>query len=210
MPVNYSHFYRRFIPTAHRLLLDRVVASKAGLVVGKTLVIGAGNINYEKFFPNASEVINSDIERYGEHISVLLDAEKICFADCQFDSVVAFEVLEHLRDPGAVCNEILRILKPGGHFYFSVPFLFRIHGDPSDYQRFTLYGLESLLEGFSRCNITGYGGRLAVISDLITTTCKPFAALRLFNFMLRFLPIGSSSDSPSGYFAVADKAEQTP
>jgi 2-polyprenyl-3-methyl-5-hydroxy-6-metoxy-1,4-benzoquinol methylase len=38
-----------------------------------------------------------------------------------FDLVVAAEVIEHLENPRAVCRELFRLLRPGGHVLISTP-----------------------------------------------------------------------------------------
>jgi 2-polyprenyl-3-methyl-5-hydroxy-6-metoxy-1,4-benzoquinol methylase len=38
-----------------------------------------------------------------------------------FDVVVAAEVIEHLENPRAVCRELFRLLRPGGHLLLSTP-----------------------------------------------------------------------------------------
>lgn len=71
-----------------------------------------------------------------------------CIADGTFDFVVCTEVLEHTLQPFHAADEILRILKPGGKLFLSVPFNFRIHGPLPDCWRFTEHGLKSLLRNF--------------------------------------------------------------
>lgn len=43
------------------------------------------------------------------------------FPDNHFDAIFAWQVMEHLYDPVTTCQEIHRVLKPGGFFIFSVP-----------------------------------------------------------------------------------------
>lgn len=45
----------------------------------------------------------------------------LTFENRQFDVVVAGDVLEHLRDPGRVLDQIRELIAPGGHLALSVP-----------------------------------------------------------------------------------------
>lgn len=205
MPVQYKNVIRRIFPTAHRVLLDRLIADHAADVTGEVLVLGAGMTDYREVFPNAKTVVNSDVEEFGPHIDMCLDAHALSLEADHYDYVVAFEVFEHLHDPNQACNEIYRVLKQGGVFLMTMPFMFRIHGDPSDYTRFTKYGLATLLSGFADVDLSPYGGRVSVISDLITTASKALVPLRSLNLVFHLVPRSGSDDAPSGYVALAVK-----
>ncbi len=62
------------------------------------------------------------------------------------DTVLSFQVLEHLREPQLMLNEAFRILKPGGYMVITVPFQWWVHEAPFDYYRYTPYGLKYLFE----------------------------------------------------------------
>jgi ubiquinone/menaquinone biosynthesis C-methylase UbiE len=47
--------------------------------------------------------------------------EQLPFAGESFDLIVCIWVLEHLRSPETVLNEVRRVLRPGGHFVFLTP-----------------------------------------------------------------------------------------
>ncbi len=49
------------------------------------------------------------------------DATKLPFADDSFDVVITSEVLEHIQDDVTAIAEMVRVLKPGGHFAATVP-----------------------------------------------------------------------------------------
>jgi ubiquinone/menaquinone biosynthesis C-methylase UbiE len=49
------------------------------------------------------------------------DAARLPVAKHSFDIVVSSWVLEHLPEPERVFDEISRVLKPGGHFFFLTP-----------------------------------------------------------------------------------------
>jgi SAM-dependent methyltransferase len=49
------------------------------------------------------------------------DLQKTSFASETFDMVVACEVLEHVPDAEMAEREVVRILKPGGVYFFTVP-----------------------------------------------------------------------------------------
>jgi SAM-dependent methyltransferase len=49
------------------------------------------------------------------------DVRKLDFADDAFELVVCFEVIEHLEDPSAAFDELVRVLAPGGLLLISSP-----------------------------------------------------------------------------------------
>ena len=51
-----------------------------------------------------------------------VDLQRMGFADASFDLVVTSDVMEHVRDDAAAHREIARILRPGGHYVFTVPY----------------------------------------------------------------------------------------
>jgi SAM-dependent methyltransferase len=48
------------------------------------------------------------------------EGENLPFDDCSFDIVLSDNVVDHARDPRRIIEEIARVLKPGGIFYFTV------------------------------------------------------------------------------------------
>lgn len=102
-------------------------------------------------------------------LDVQADAAALPFAGESYAAVLCSEVLEHVRDPLTVLRQIERVLQPGGVVLITVPFLFRQHGDPSDYGRYTeWYWGEHLRElGFEAIQIEKQGLFGSVLADML-------------------------------------------
>lgn len=81
----------------------------------------------------------------GPGVDVVASAEKVPFEDSTFDLVFCLETLEHAEKPYLICAEIERVLKPGGITIVSSQQNFPIHMHPSDYFRYTPFGMKALL-----------------------------------------------------------------
>jgi len=68
-----------------------------------------------------------------------------------FDVIIADQVFEHLLWPYRAAKNVYAMLKPGGYFMITVPFLIRVHNIPNDCTRWTEQGLRYFLAeaGFS-------------------------------------------------------------
>ena len=97
------------------------------------------------------------------------DGTTIPLADASVDSAMATEVLEHCPDPDAVLAEIFRVLRPGGTFFFTVPFLWPLHDVPYDEYRYTPFALDRHLAkaGFVDREIIPHGGWDASLAQMI-------------------------------------------
>lgn len=206
MPKSHRIWYRRIFPTAHKLLLNRKLDDLFSGVQGDVLVIGAGKEPYNKLLPSANSIVTTDIGPLHEGLDQVADAHDLPFGDESFDSVVAVEVFEHLQAPAVAAQEVYRVIRPGGTALITVPFMFHVHGDPHDFQRFTRNGIENLFKRFGDVSVTEFGSRVHVISDILTTWAAPFAALRISNFLLGVWPLNrESKDCPSGYIVELKK-----
>ena len=99
-------------------------------------------------------------------------AENIPIEENKFDMALMAEVLEHLENPSKVLQEACRILKPTGKIIATMPFLYPIHADPYDYQRWTPERIKLEFEkaGFTIEKITPMGSVFAVMYDLLYTS----------------------------------------
>jgi SAM-dependent methyltransferase len=140
---------RLFINSSRHYL--ELFASEAGKAMSDDSLVldaGAGNCVYQKHFSQhryeSADFCQID-KRYGE-ITYVCDLSEIPVDDSRYDMVFFSQTLEHLPEPGKVINELIRVLKPGGQLWLSVPLFYAEHEIPHDYFRYTQYGLRHLLE----------------------------------------------------------------
>ncbi len=103
-------------------------------------------LEYPPMADNLIPEIWNLLERFRGVVDVFGDGQRLPFADDSFDTVVAFEVLEHVRNPDECLAESSRVLRPDGRILLTVPFVAPLHQLPFDYYRFTPGGITVLLE----------------------------------------------------------------
>jgi len=88
----------------------------------------------------------------------------------QYDLIIADQVFEHLKWPYRAGRNVHAMLKPGGTFLISTPFLVRVHRVPIDCSRWTEEGLSCLLQecGFAADAVTtgSWGNRACLKGNL--------------------------------------------
>jgi SAM-dependent methyltransferase len=149
-------------------------------VRGRALDVGSG---WRSF---GWKALRMDIEP-GFKPDVIGNAEgPLGFRDASFDTVLVLDVLEHLRRPFRAVEEIIRVLKPGGTLYLTVPFCYPRHG--VEYYRFTELALRDMLSGFDLDIVPVARGRLArfvrkcfpgeaIVEGYFVTAVKPRPAV---------------------------------
>jgi SAM-dependent methyltransferase len=128
-------------PTLHDRLREQYVF---GAPPG-TLILNVGS-GIESFVDD-TRVVNFDIAPHA-NTHVVGDGHHLPFASDSFDVVWLSAVLEHVRKPWLVAEQIYEVLKPGGVVLVSVPFIQKRHGSPNDYYRYTADGLRSVFDRF--------------------------------------------------------------
>ena len=144
---------------------------------GCLLDIGCGKMPYKEFILKNSSVdtyVGLDIEnalQYDADIKpdFTWDGIKMPFQNESFESAFGTEVLEHCPNPKIILQEVNRILKPGGVFFFTVPFLWPLHEVPHDEYRYTPFSLKRILgeTGFEKIEIKATGGWHASMAQMM-------------------------------------------
>ena len=91
------------------------------------------------------------------------------FESEQFETAFGTEVLEHCPNPKVILSEVYRVLKPGGVFFFTVPFLWPLHEVPHDEFRYTPFSMKRLLgeAGFLNIEIKATGGWHSSLAQML-------------------------------------------
>jgi len=91
------------------------------------------------------------------------DIHEMPFENNSIDALVCIAVLEHVQNPIKACEEMYRVLKPGGYLFLYVPFLYYYHAEKGyygDYWRFTPDSLNYICKDFSQIEIVPVRGAI--------------------------------------------------
>ena len=181
--------------TCRRILIRRYVSEKTKSWVGLLCDVGGSRTGRTIFPPSSS---NYSCSRIIVNISendepdVIGDANYLPFRDNSFDYVTCTETLEHISHPELTIQEIYRVLKPGGVFLLTMPFMYPYHPHPADYQRWTSQKMDLVLRSlrFTEIEISPLGSTRDVVFDILYIALyelRPRLGRYLFSLMLRAL-----------------------
>lgn len=204
--------------TFRRFFLDRMLDSIS--FHGRVLDIGGKKKNKRGSFrpPLRADVfweyLNTDSSTLPDYNC---SAEQIPVEDASYDFILIAESLEHIENPEKVLFECYRALKHKGSLIITIPFLYPVHADPHDYQRWTPEKIhnEIIKAGFRLDSIEPMGGLVSVCLDLILFSTKKTTILnriarRLIKVFAGILimfdnAIGADNRVTTGYFVRAKK-----
>lgn len=134
---NLKYYY---FATYRRQMLDLLLEKHKYIYKGIVLDIGGRDRGlFIKPKNKVQKWIFADINRE-YNPDIILDVTKMIQIDSNsIDVVNAIELFEHVFDIEKGLKECFRVLKKGGFLVISIPFLFQIHADPLDFQRWTFY-----------------------------------------------------------------------
>lgn len=144
---------------------------------GELLDVGCGQMPYREMILAAnkkvSRYVGLDLQSSSVHDTGIADLHwdgtTIPLNENIVDTAMATEVLEHSFYPAQTLKEIYRVLKPGGLFFFTVPFLWPLHETPYDAYRYTPFSLKMHLEeaGFNQIEVRSLGGWHASFAQML-------------------------------------------
>jgi SAM-dependent methyltransferase len=123
---------------------------------GRFLDVGGGaKSRTREYLPKGVEPDSINIDASIQPTYLIGPGQPFPIADNSYDGAVCLNTLEHVYDAKGILSETIRILKPGGTLYITVPFMFRIHAHPDDFFRGTPSWWRQALEdaGFAKAEL---------------------------------------------------------
>jgi SAM-dependent methyltransferase len=158
-----------------RKKLDKIQNKYKYLYKGVVLDIGGRDRGrFKKPKEKVDKWIFADIEEK-HNPDIVLDVSNMKqLKDESIDVISAMELFEHVEEIEKGLSECYRVLKKGGEMIISVPFLYQIHGDPYDFQRWTEVKWKKELEkrGFKIEKFIIMGRFFTVLGDMLKKIIK--------------------------------------
>lgn len=161
----------------------------------KAINLGSGNSKL------SDKILNIDIFSY-DNVDIVCDIENLPFKNNSIDVVFNIAVLEHVKNPEKVVDEIHRILKNDGVVVSFFPFIQPFHASPYDFSRRTFEGMKILYKDFDNIDLKSAGGPTSGflwifqewLSILLSFGIKPLyylinLLLMLITFPVKFLDL---------------------
>ncbi len=153
---------------------------------GKILDLGGNRLSgYQSYIKGNHEfvVVNYGDMHPGEDLSFDIQ-ERFPLGDETYDHIISMNVLEHIFGFENVFSESNRVLKVGGRFVSTTPFMHHVHGSPDDYFRYTKSTIVKLASKYSfeveEIKVMGYG-----LFSLIFQTVGGWVPTKHLRFVLK-------------------------
>ena len=135
------NFFKFFSPNLSILRTFQILRMSKIQIKGDCIEFGSKeelNKNFFFFskFNKNSKITFSNLESKNKSFEIIDLTEKIKIR-YRYNSIIIFNVLEHVSDFKIASRNLYKLLKKNGQLIGSTPFLYRVHGAPNDYLRYT-------------------------------------------------------------------------
>jgi len=204
-----------------RKMLDRLLEKNQHLFKGVVLDIGGRDRGrFEKPRHMVKRWIFADINPDHKPNMILDVTNMRKIKSKTIDTILTTELFEHVENPEKGLKECARVLKNGSKIIISSPYIYPIHADPYDFQRWSDQKWQNELAnaGFKINELIPMGGFFSTFFDFSKIFNKklifPFRWIGyifypLFDLISLFdkLPIDFIQKFPNGYFIIAEKID---
>lgn len=213
-------FFKFLLPRLTILRIFQILKMSEVKLKGDCIEFGASHKLDKNFFfysklNKDSKITFSNVKSNNKSFKIIDLTKKIKFSR-YYDRIIIFNVLEHVSDLKAALKNLHRLLGKNGELIGSTPFLYRVHGAPKDYSRFTADFLyqEFRLAGFKNVKIEylGYGPFLAsfsIVHGILKFLPFIYQFLLLLSVIIDFILINISGNIkkiyPLGFFFILKK-----
>jgi len=181
--------------TRRRQMLDKLMHQSIPFITTPILDAGGKKSNHRGTFMLINHFTSQHITTVNTDPNVSPD---VCCditsfkSNFSYKSIVCTETLEHLENPVATLHKFQELTFDGSILVLSMPWLVPIHGDPFDFQRWTIKSLVSKLSNANFTPIMVYrmGGIGDVFLDLFHVYLHTYfnnrLILKIWSFIVRF------------------------
>ena len=141
------------------------------------LDVGAGSHNLSEIYQeiDKSNYYTLDIDNK-DYVDIVCDLTVQQPLSETFDVIICLNVMEHIFEIDNFLTNCLGMLKPGGHFVFSVPYHSAMHFLPNDYFRYSYMALRNLMTNHNL---------LEIDLESVHMGYNPWASLNTYKQILR-------------------------
>ena len=136
--INQSYFLEKHLPKkAFNNLLD--IGSK-----------DYGNTQNFRSIIEHKNYVGIDMEA-GKNVDHVIDLTKTIepLQENFFDLILCCSVIEHVEYPWIFADNVAKLSTKGGLLYIAVPFVWKFHGYPNDYYRYTHNGVKKIFKEYN-------------------------------------------------------------
>lgn len=145
-------------------------------------VLEIGSRHYAEAVSNDFRALCSDHDYLGVDMSAGKNVDRVVdftqdfqhvdeqLSGRRFGTILCMSVMEHVSEIIPFANNLTAITAPGGVLFLSVPFVWRFHGYPSDYWRFSPEGVKQLFPEFAFDDAAG------MLSSNVPGDTAPFSS----------------------------------
>lgn len=150
---------------------------------------GSKTSGYHELLQGVEHIITANINpQTGYDLYVDLE-QQFPVEDSSVDHVLCLNVLAHLFEYENVFRETSRVIKPGGLFVVTTPFMMHVHGSPDDYHRFTKSWYRDMSHKYDfnlqSADELGFG-----LFSFVFNTCGGSVPTRLLRYLVRQFCVG--------------------